>query len=88
LQSMAVPYDGRFSEAWIAFAFVLSRYAGAHVENHRHHGTVPSGADASASRAASTPMEVVSSSKLATDRVPRPPPEPNDDVIADRCSLQ
>src|SRR3954453_21792127 len=43
---------------------------------------------ARALRPASTPSEVVSSSKLATLRAPLPPPEPSAPVIALRCSLQ
>ena len=39
-----------------------------------------------ASRAASTPMVVVSSSWEATERVPLPPPLPNTSATAERCS--
>ena len=43
-------------------ALFLSRYAGDAVENHSAVGVTPAGALRSASRAASTPMVVVSSS--------------------------
>ena len=46
------------------------------VENQMASGAAP-GAERRASRAASTPMVVVSSSWEATDRVPLPPPAPN-----------
>ncbi len=56
--------------------------------NHTVGSCVPSGAARSAMRAASTPMDVVSSSYEATDRVPLPPPLPSVDVMALRCSRQ
>ena len=54
----------------------------------RRSGGTPSPAIASAMRPASTPSDVVSSSKLATLRVPLPPPLPSAPVIALRCSRQ
>src|SRR5438105_3911585 len=78
--------DGRSSAAWMAVAFVLSRYAGAVVAKSTD-GSTP-GAERSAMRAASTPIDVVSSSYDATARVPRPPPAPRAPVIAARWSRQ
>jgi len=46
-------------------------------------GVTP-GAPLSAARPASTPIVVVSSSKDATARLPRPPPEPSVAVIFER----
>lgn len=66
---------GRSSAAWIAVALVLSRYAGSVVENTSVSAFAPGNA-ASVLRAASTPIEVVSSSYDATARVPFPPPAP------------
>src|SRR5688572_2678154 len=86
--SNALVHPGRSSAAWIAVAFVLSRYAGAVVANHSACGRLPSGAARSARRAASTPIDVVSSSYDATLLVPRPPPLPSVWVIALRCRRQ
>ncbi len=61
-KSSAVASESSRSAAWIAVAFVLSRYAGSAVENQRPSTWVPSGAARSASRPASTPIVVVSSS--------------------------
>ncbi len=60
----------------MAVALVLSRYAGSVVANHTEPGAAVPGTARSASRAASTPIVVVSSSWDATARVPRPPPVP------------
>ena len=60
-KSNAATSESRRSAAWIAVAFVLSRYAGAAVANVSARGSAP-GALFSASRAASTPIVVVSSS--------------------------
>ncbi len=68
-------------------ALVLSRYAGDAVANARAPGSTPP-ADASARRAASTPIVVVSSSYDATARVPLPPPVPNVAPIWVRSSRQ
>ncbi len=54
----------------MAVAFVFSRYAGLAVANHSASGSAPFDALRSASRAASMPIVVVSSSYAATDRVP------------------
>jgi hypothetical protein len=54
------------------------------VANHTVDGSAPSGALRIATRAASTPRVVVSSSNDATLRVPLPPPMPNDSAIAAR----
>ena len=69
-------------------ALVLSRYAGSVVANASKPGSAPSGAWRSATRAASTPIDVVSSSYDATERVPWPPPLPSVDVMALRGSRQ
>ena len=58
------------------------------MESTRYGTFHPSGARRSATRAASTPSEVVSSSKLATLRVPRPPPLPSVSGMADRDKRQ
>jgi hypothetical protein len=76
------------SAAWIAFAFVLSRYGGDAVENSTTPGATSSGAERIASRAASTPIDVESSSYDATALVPFPPPDPSAAPIAARCRRQ
>ena len=76
------------SAAWIALAFVLSRYGGDAVENRSTLGVTSSGAARIASRAASTPIEVASSSYDATALVPFPPPAPSAAPIAARCRRQ
>jgi hypothetical protein len=58
------------------------------VEKTTVSGLVPAGALRRAMRAASTPIDVVSSSYDATERVPLPPPLPSVDVMALRCSRQ
>jgi heme A synthase len=59
--SNAIADPSRASAAWIAVALVLSRYAGAAVAKYTAAGA-RRGAPRRAARAASTPMEVVSSS--------------------------
>ena len=86
--SNAEALRSRPSAAWITVALVLSAYAGAVVANATTLARYPSGAMARALRPASTPSDVVSSSKLATLRRPLPPPLPSAAVIALRCSLQ
>ncbi len=85
-KSNAPTVSARRSAAWMVVAFVLSTYAGVTVENHSASGLAPSGADLSASRAASNPIVVVSSSYDATVRVPFPPPEPTNGAIVERSS--
>ncbi len=75
------------STACMVVALVLSRYAGDAVANASAPGSTPP-ADASASRAASTPIVVVSSSYDATARVPLPPPLPKVAPIWVRSSRQ
>ena len=86
--SNALVEPGRLSAAWIVFAFVLSRYAGSVVANQRELGTQFAAALRKAMRPASTPIDVVSSSKLATARSPLPPPAPSDFVMTLRCKRQ
>ena len=70
----------------MAVALVLSRYAGATVENQRASGAgVP---PAKAVRVASTPMVVVSSSNEATERCPRPAVVPVTSAIEARFRRQ
>ena len=76
---------GMPSAAWIAVAFVLSRYGGAVVANTSTCGAIPPAAFI-AMRAASTPIDVASSSNDATARVPLPPPDPSAAPIAPRCN--
>ena len=76
------PTESRPSAAWMAVAFVLSRYGGDAVENSTTAGVTPSGAARIARRAASTPIDVESSSYDATARVPLPPPVPSAAPIA------
>ena len=83
--SNAAVFAGRPSAAWIAVAFVLSRYGGDDVANTTACGLMPPAARI-AMRAASTPIDVVSSSYEATARVPLPPPAPSAAPIAARCS--
>ena len=59
--SNAMADSSRASAAWIAVALVLSRYAGSAVAKYTAAGA-SRGAPRRAARAASTPMEVVSSS--------------------------
>ncbi len=59
--STAITPGSRPSAAWIAVAFVLSRYAGAAVAKYSASGLTPARAR-SAARDASTAMDVVSSS--------------------------
>ncbi len=58
------------------------------VENSTTAGDTSAGAARIASRAASTPIEVESSSYDATARVPFPPPDPSAAPIAARCRRQ
>ncbi len=85
LRSSAGISRSRRSAAWTVVAFVLSRYAGATVENSSISGFA-FGTARSASRAASTPIVVVSSSYEATVRVPLPPPLPTTLAISVRSS--
>ena len=81
--SYAGATSARSSAAWIAVALVLSRYAGAAVANTTACGA---GALRTATRAASTPSDVVSSSYDATARVPLPAGAPSASAIALRSS--
>src|SRR5690348_8724285 len=74
--------------ACTAVAFVLSRYGGVVVENRTPADVTPSGAEAIASRPASTAIDVASSSYDATARVPLPPPDPSAAPMAARCNRQ
>jgi hypothetical protein len=60
--STASVSGGNDSAAWIAVAFVLSAYAGFAVAKNSCSTTRRSGRSARARRAASTPIDVVSSS--------------------------
>ena len=84
--SYAATDGSRPSAAWIAVAFVLSRYAGSAVANSRSCGVCSAGRFASALRAASTPIVVVSSSYEATARVPGTGGVPSASAIAARSS--
>ena len=62
MQSTAPAVDGSASAAWMVLALVLSRYGGAVVAKATMSGDDDGGAHANAQRAASTPIDVVSSS--------------------------
>ena len=70
----------------MAVALVLSRYAGATVENQRASGA--GAPPAKAVRVASTPMVVESSSNEATERYPRPAVVPVTSAIEARFRRQ
>jgi hypothetical protein len=68
----------------MAVAFVLSRYAGSDVAKYSTSGVAR--APRSAARAASTPIDVVSSSYDATARVPEPAGTPSASAMDVRSS--